>query len=952
MSDSHQSLIIELTAKIEKYNSDMRMAGNVTDAFQERAVKSFNAVSTASMKSFKVMSSTITALKKDVDGFERTLDKLNRLVNSNGKEVKKSDAEYTKLKGTIKDLKLKMKELNTTNRDSKSITKELNSRFSALNTELRAYKSVVNANKKETETFNAAIAKLSRDIEKMTRKTDGLETELRQLKTETESTSASMFKFSNVAKGVLAALSVREVLAFSDSVSKANSQLRSVTTSTEQYNLVQLELNRIALETRQNVNELTGVYARFSRAGQEAGFTQHQVLELTENLTKAFKIEGNTTAEVNSTLLQLTQSFRSGVIQGEEFRAVSESSTLVLQALSKQLGVSTGDLKKLASEGGITPQDLISGLAKLDDEITQQFKTVAPTFAEVGAQMGNTFAIAFRESGVSQLADDLTTALNNTFKTISRSIEGKEIISLEALTNNLKIVTEEAKKLKAELASGDLGFIDQFTKGSQLDSFTARAKELEERIKSLKKEISTSETKEKEKPKALVKLGIGAKEIIKQGLERLGIMDSQAKKELQLIQDVADKKITQAEANAKKAFERESDQQGKRLSMILKRAKISSESIEEIRSKAAAEGVDSLNDDERAVFDLIGEFAEKQINLAKNLQVELGVIQGDANDKKLEKEKAHQDKMAEAKAKKAERDKGTISKEKSRLDTIREEADLELELLQEIAEEKISQQEANAIASNEAENARNLEKFEATLERLGTNKELLDELEFANMQGEIEKLTDHESQLLAIKQSFADSELVLRTAQDKKIDKIREKERKRKSKVEELSEKNREELIINSGLKLLNIMGKNSKTMATISDVAAKANIVRTTSEAAMLALKNGGGAPWGLIPMTATIAQGAAQFAAVGSGSIASGSGGSGGVVGPDISSITDDTPEVSSTTSQQVDVSVIGEDNTSSTSRTEITFNSDSGGAAEAAMGELLNDMSRRGALNMRRS
>ena len=898
-----------------------------------------------------------------------------------------------------------MKELNTTNRSSKAIASELNSKFRALNNELRAYKSVVNANKKETMAFNKEILKLSKSIEGMSRKTDKLESELGQLKSETNSASDSMFRFSNVAKGVLAALSVRSVLDFSDSISKSNNQLKAVTTSTEQYNLVQLELNRIALDTRQNVNELTSVYARFSRAGQEAGFTQKEVLDLTESLTKAFKIEGNTTAEVNSVLLQLTQSFRSGVIQGEEFRAVSESSTLVLQALSKSTGVAVGELKKLASEGGITARSLIDGLKGMNEEIDNEFKNLAPTFAEVGAQMGNVFSMAFRQSGASELVNDITSSLNEGLKAVAfgMSESGKLIttqfdlmqkIGVDSL-NVIKSSAKEIATLRDNIrASTDPKAIKEFSEkidllkkaiqeeagkasffernfgevGSLITQFSLLTIKAEE----AKKKIESVGGDKKPEAAGIVKLGGGAKDIIKQGLVRLGLIESQAKKELQLLQEVADKKISQAEANATKGFERESGKLDALLAMTLKKAKISAEAVSSIKEKASAEGVSSLNADEKAVFDLLGEFAGQQKVLAENLQVELGVIQEKGQAKKLEieeegarafdeklqkqfddqleKEREQQKKLADARTKKKERDTEIITEETGRLDTIRAEAELELELLQEVAEERLSQAEANAIISDEAEIARLNENFENQLESLGINREILDELEFAHREGELEKLTAHEEQLLALKQTFADAELALRITQDVKLDKIRDKAQKHKAKVEEIAERNRFNLVVNSGIQLLNFFGKNSKTISDIAEKAAKVQIVADTAAAAAKALKNGGGAPWGLIPMAATITAGAAQFAAVGSGSVG-GSGGNGGdIAGPDIDAVIEQAPQDDTATRQDVDVSVIGEDNTTSSTRTEISFNADSGGTAEAAIGELLNDMSRRGALTTR--
>ena len=216
---------------------------------------------------------------------------------------------------------------------------------------------------------------------------------------------------------------------YSDQIQLAENQLKSVTSSTEEFNAIQDELRRIAGDTRQSITELTTVYARFKRAGEEAGFTIQETLDLTESLTKAFKIEGNTTAEVNSVLLQLTQSFRSGVIAGEEFRAVSEGSTLVLNALASQMRVNVGDLKEMAAEGLVTPEALLRGLEGASDEINKTFDGLEITFSEVGTAMGRAFSAAYMDSWLEDTSSGMKESLSHIFKDVERFFSGQETFS-------------------------------------------------------------------------------------------------------------------------------------------------------------------------------------------------------------------------------------------------------------------------------------------------------------------------------------------------------------------------------------------------------------------------------------------------------------------------------------------------------------------------------------------
>lgn len=331
--------------------------------------------------------------------------------------------------------------------------------------------------KADLDQYNRDILKAQKSTEKFQKETaDGLTT----IEKNTKKAGDSMFRFSNVAKGVFAALSVGVLTNFADEIQLADNQLRNVTTSVEQFNLVQMELNRIAIETRQNVNDLTAVYARFTRAGQEAGFAQQEILDLTEALTKAFKIEGNSTAEVNSTLLQLTQSFRSGRIQGEEFRAVSESSTLVLQALAKQLGVTTGELKKLAADGLVTPEALVKGLKELAPEIDKQFATLEPTFADLGAKLGTVFASAYRDSVIDQTVGNFKMLVDKGLTEVDRLLNG-ENKTQEELRQQIIDTQAEIQRLTELQKKNGLDYGMSIRRNiADLEEYKQRLKEVQE----------------------------------------------------------------------------------------------------------------------------------------------------------------------------------------------------------------------------------------------------------------------------------------------------------------------------------------------------------------------------------------------------------------------------------------------------------------------------------------
>jgi len=90
----------------------------------------------------------------------------------------------------------------------------------------------------------------------------------------------------------------------------------------------------------------------------------------------AAKLGGATSQEASNAFRQLAQALGSGKLAGDEFRSVSEQIPLVLKPLSEELGVSTGELKKLAAEGNLTSEVVIRALSKLADEGGKDLKAI------------------------------------------------------------------------------------------------------------------------------------------------------------------------------------------------------------------------------------------------------------------------------------------------------------------------------------------------------------------------------------------------------------------------------------------------------------------------------------------------------------------------------------------------------------------------------------------------
>jgi lambda family phage tail tape measure protein len=98
------------------------------------------------------------------------------------------------------------------------------------------------------------------------------------------------------------------------------------------------------------------------------GASLAEISDVYEGFNTILAINKVSTQEAASAQLQLNQALGSGVLQGEEYRAINEATPQVIDAVAKILGVARGEVKKLASEGAVSAPVLIQALRDIKDQ--------------------------------------------------------------------------------------------------------------------------------------------------------------------------------------------------------------------------------------------------------------------------------------------------------------------------------------------------------------------------------------------------------------------------------------------------------------------------------------------------------------------------------------------------------------------------------------------------------
>jgi tape measure domain-containing protein len=184
-----------------------------------------------------------------------------------------------------------------------------------------------------------------------------------------------------LAGGAFAATAaLRSYVEITDTAKKMNAQLKLATTSQEEFNQAQEITSEIAERNQAPLADVVALYSRLQPALSQLGRGQSDVVAVIDAVTMSLRISGATAEETASTIQQFSQALGSGVLRGEEFNTLAESSPRLLRALADGLKVPIGALRDMAAEGELTADvitdTLLGQLPKLAEEAAQLPDTV------------------------------------------------------------------------------------------------------------------------------------------------------------------------------------------------------------------------------------------------------------------------------------------------------------------------------------------------------------------------------------------------------------------------------------------------------------------------------------------------------------------------------------------------------------------------------------------------
>ncbi|MEC7118519.1 MAG: tape measure protein, partial [Pseudomonadota bacterium] len=138
-------------------------------------------------------------------------------------------------------------------------------------------------------------------------------------------------------------------------------------------------VREIANSTFTSLSQTADLFRKVTEATRVMGTTQSEVLDITRTVNQAVQLSGASAGGAAGAILQFNQALSSGRLSGQEFNSVSEQAPRLLKVFTDALGISIGELRKLAFSQKLTTDILLESLESQADKVNAEFATLPLT---------------------------------------------------------------------------------------------------------------------------------------------------------------------------------------------------------------------------------------------------------------------------------------------------------------------------------------------------------------------------------------------------------------------------------------------------------------------------------------------------------------------------------------------------------------------------------------------
>lgn len=297
----------------------------------------------------------------------------------------------------------------------------LNAQFASATQEQNAMLAAGQRNSSAFAALDARMERLGGTIRDLTRQYDLVEKEAdqaaaaakrfdsqnRQVNASASSLTGTLGRLAGTFLGMQ---SVKWLTNTSDQLTQTNARLKLMTGSAEAAAEANDQIYAAAMRSRGAYADMADTVAKLGTlAGGAFDNDVGQIVAFAEQLQKQMALSGTSTQGAQAAMLQLTQGLASGVLRGEELNSILEQTPMIAQTIAEYMGVTTGEMRELASEGAVTAEVVKNAMLGAAEETNAAFEQMPMTWSQVWTSMQNIALRALNPilTGINWLANNI-----------------------------------------------------------------------------------------------------------------------------------------------------------------------------------------------------------------------------------------------------------------------------------------------------------------------------------------------------------------------------------------------------------------------------------------------------------------------------------------------------------------------------------------------------------------
>lgn len=213
----------------------------------------------------------------------------------------------------------------------------------------------------------------------------------------------------NLAGAFLGMQSIQWLVGTSDQLTQINARLQLMTGSAEAAAEANDQIYQAAMRARGAYTDMADLVSQLGTLAGNAFSDTGEIVAFAEQLQKKMALSGTSPQAAQAAMLQLTQGLSSGTLRGEELNSVLEQTPMIAQTIADYLGMTTGEMRELASEGGLTAEVVKNAVLGAAEETNAAFEQMPMTWGQVWNTMKNMAIQALEPvlSGINFLANNI-----------------------------------------------------------------------------------------------------------------------------------------------------------------------------------------------------------------------------------------------------------------------------------------------------------------------------------------------------------------------------------------------------------------------------------------------------------------------------------------------------------------------------------------------------------------